>query len=162
MAQAITTIQQVKKTSAQIQDEQLAEVQAVLAEHADSVRAFVHLIEAMYGAGLLQAGTALLEQGEDILQVVVSQAAKPEYAGGLKNGLKLMQVLGSDLTPIFGMMDALSHASEQKSPEVTGVFSLLRAFKDPDVQAGTGYLLGMLKAIGAGVREQSDAHSGQR
>lgn len=159
MANAITVIRQPEKTADQIQADKLAVVQAALAEHADGVAAFVRLIEALYGAGVLQAGTALLEQGEEILQVVVSQAAKPEYAGGLKNALKLMQVLGSDLTPLFGIMDAVSHASDQKGPEISGIMSMMRAFRDPDVLAGAGYMIGMLKAIGAGVREQPAAGS---
>lgn len=160
MANAITKIQLPEKTPEQVQADKLAVVQEALADHAESMAAFVHLIEALYGAGILQAGTALLEQGEDILQVVVSQAAKPEYAGGLKNGLKLLQVLGSDLTPLFGVMDAVSHTSDQKPPELTGIMSMMRALRDPDVLAGMGYMLGMLKAIGAGVRAQPNARGG--
>lgn len=152
MAKAVTSIRVPVLSVEQLQQEEMTKVNAAIAENAESVTAFIGLIAQLHRTGLLQGTSAILEQGQDIIQIVVRQAGKPEYAGGIKNAMKLAAVLGSDLTPLFDMLDAVGSA-EEHAPEVSGVMSLMRAFRDPDVLSGASWLLGILKSVGAERRE---------
>ncbi|MCY0900821.1 MAG: DUF1641 domain-containing protein [Firmicutes bacterium] len=151
MAKAIVAIKPPERSPEVLQEQALAQVNATLAAHADSVTSFVELLAALDEAGVLSGAAAMLSQGQELIEIVVRQAGKPEAAGGVKNALKLAQVLGSDLTPLFRLLDAAGTASEQ-APELTGVMSLMKAARDPDVMAGAAWMLGLLRSVGAGLR----------
>jgi len=151
MAKAIVAIKAPERSPEVLQEQALVQVNAALAANADSVTSFVELLAALDEAGVLSGAAAILSQGQALIEIVVRQAGKPEAAGGVKNALKLAQVLGSDLTPLFRLLDAAGTASE-RAPELTGVMSLMKAARDPDVMAGASWMLGLLRSVGAALR----------
>ncbi|WP_067925189.1 DUF1641 domain-containing protein [Alicyclobacillus shizuokensis] len=145
------------------------------AKHHDAIQAGLRLLDALEKSGLLEMGSALLEQGSDVLEILVRQAGRPEYAGGIKNLIGLLQLLGrldlARLQPLLApFLRPAWDAAEAGQPEVAasppaalradGFFSLLAALRDPDVAAGLAWMLGLLQAVGRGLRQESGTAEG--
>lgn len=128
-----------------------------LTENTDALAEVLKLVQLLHRAEFLQMANALLEQGTPILEIIVNQAKKPEYAGGLKNGLGLLQLLGKlDVGVLNRALDAVERAEERvqsgEAIEAGGVFKLLGALRDPDVTRGLSFMLEVLRGIGSGLR----------
>lgn len=157
MAQAIQSISRVKKTDAEIRAEKLAMLENALLDNADAIVKYLHFMELLDKARMLDMANAMFEQGTDILEILVDQAAKPQYAGGIKSMIGLLQMLGSvDVNAIAKMLDSVSHvvkrAEQGHVAQMGGAFQLLGALKDPDVAAGIGFAMEVLKAVGGQFR----------
>lgn len=136
-----------------------------LVNDTDAVKELLKTIRLLHEKDVLNIVNALLEQGSGIMKIVVDQAGKPEYAGGLKNGMALAQLLGTmDTRAVSTMVHALGKAQQQATAEgaegatqIRGVFGLLGALRDPDVSAGMSFMMQILKSVGQGLRETGDA-----
>ncbi|MCL6633158.1 MAG: DUF1641 domain-containing protein [Alicyclobacillus herbarius] len=171
MAQPIRSIAKAAVDSSAAPQNLRSNIEAAAAAHQDAVLEAIRLLAALKKTGLLEMASALLEQGSDVLEIVVRQAEKPEYAGGLKNLIGLVQLLGRlDLTrlepllaPFVRPMSAGIAGEEVQDVStpamapvsVDGFFSILAALRDPDVSAGLSWMLGLLQAIGRGVRAKT-------
>jgi uncharacterized protein YjgD (DUF1641 family) len=136
-----------------------------LVNDTDAVKEVLKTIHLLHEKDVLNIVNALLEQGSDIMKIVVDQAGKPGYAGGLKNGMALVQLLGTmDTRAVSTMVHALGKAQQQATAEgatqIRGVFGLLGALRDPDVSAGMSFMVQILKSVGQGLRGTGDAEQG--
>ena len=159
MAKAVTKIQPILKTQEQEREEALQDLADWLVEHREDLQSFLDLISALKASGLLAMVTALLTNGQEIVKIIVDQTKQPSYAGGIKNVIALIQGFGaldaSMLTELMGSLVAMSHHVDlADSPKVAGVWSTLQAVRDPDVAKGFSAALGLMRALGLGIRER--------
>jgi len=163
MAKAITTIIRRELTTEQCQAEGLAAVTEALANHAESVAAFIKMIDALHSSGTLALMTALLEQAPGVIQILAQQAEKPEGIKVLGNVIGLLPLLSSlDVTALARMSDAASqafgshdgsgHGGETSTSSAggkpLGVFGLLGLMRDPEVSAGIQRMMEFVKVAG--------------
>ena len=73
----------------------VAEVETAIADNAEAIVELIQTIHLLRENGVLDFANAFLDQSSDILKIVVDQAAKPEYAGGLKNAIAMTQLFSS-------------------------------------------------------------------
>ncbi|MBX6353758.1 MAG: DUF1641 domain-containing protein [Thermoflavifilum sp.] len=164
MAKAITTIEWEQPSAQEQTVRRLAKVADEAADAADALTAFIRWIQLMHEKGWLQAMIAILEQGEDIMKILVRQANEPEYATGLKNLIGLTALLGQvDVEMLRSVAVAAREAktrvtSGQIQP-VAGIFPLLAALRDPAVGTGLAWMLEVLKSLGQAVAQPDPTHA---
>jgi uncharacterized protein YjgD (DUF1641 family) len=162
MAKATTTIVQDTLTSADETQLSLQQVENALAAHGDGIVALLDFVDALHQSGLLEMATALLQRGENVLEIIVHQAKKPEAVGAIKNLFALCSVFSQvDLSKFLGMVTEASKAAQSdQAPPVRGVWDLVRALRDPDVQRGLSIGLGVLKGLGQAVGQRGAGGNG--
>ncbi|MFB5190132.1 DUF1641 domain-containing protein [Alicyclobacillus fastidiosus] len=166
MAQAIQKVVGREITPEQVLYESQLSIEDELLESKDAVIQVLKLARLLHETEFLNMATAMLEQGPDVLEIVVNQAKQPQYAKGIKNMMGLVQLLGTiDVGSLTGIVEALSQTSElaqrgQIEP-VHGPMKLLGAMRDPDVGAGLGFAFALLRSLGGQIRAQraqTEAH----
>ncbi|EJY54772.1 hypothetical protein URH17368_2614 [Alicyclobacillus hesperidum URH17-3-68] len=159
MANAITSI-----VRQPVDDAALAKqkIEQALVDHADGVIDGLALLQACEERGLLPLLRALLEQGDDVLRIVLNLVSRPEITGGLKNGIGALQFLGA-IPP--ESMSRLFEAASTGFKEATGVpvnarmgvYDALKALRDPDVGRALAVALAFLKGMGRGLADSPEA-----
>ena len=87
--------------------------------------------------------TQTMEQGPGLMAMTVDMVDEM-YRRSAANGLDLQEV--GNITG--KTLQALSEASRQPAPKAGGMFSLLKAIKDPDRQKAIGFWLNLTKSLG--------------
>jgi uncharacterized protein YjgD (DUF1641 family) len=158
MARAIRTIVQPVPTKEEIRQAAHQEISDALTANPEAIVQLVRLVQQLQENELLNMVNAALEQGPGVIQVIVDQAKKPEYAGGVKNVMGMLQLLGKlDISLLDGMLGAATQAAQQVEAgktETLGVFKLMGMMKDPDVSAGLSFMIETLRGVGRTLREK--------
>lgn len=153
MATATRNIAEVITTAEDLQREARLELDRALTNNSDAVIEFIHLVRQLHDKQLLNMVISLFEQGTDVLEVLVNQAKRPQYAGAFKNLLGLVQLVGTlDVAVLSEVLNAAKEAAHRETPDVGGVFKLLGTLRDPDVGTGMGFIIEVLKSLGNGLR----------
>ncbi|WP_231818686.1 DUF1641 domain-containing protein [Thermoproteus tenax] len=139
-------------------DQKVAELLKTLAEHADELQALVEQLIELKRTGVLDALMIVVNRFEELIHYVFQDPAIMRLASlgvdGTLGGLSKLETqdvinmkaslqelivrLGKGLTP-----DALINPKPVK-----GIWGLLSALNDPDVQRGLGVAFALLKALG--------------
>ncbi|WAH35652.1 DUF1641 domain-containing protein [Alicyclobacillus dauci] len=159
MAQAIHKIVENPITPEQERARSRSYVDDEIIQSSDAIVEVLRLIRQLHEKRLLAIVNALLEQGTDVLEIIVAQAAQPQYAKGFKNALGLVQMLGTmDVGLLSNAMEALSTANKRMEAgeiePVGGPFKLMGAMRDPDVGAGLGFAFEVLRTLGGQLRQK--------
>ncbi|GMA62646.1 DUF1641 domain-containing protein [Alicyclobacillus fastidiosus] len=159
MAQAIQKVVERDITPEKVLYESQVSIEDELFESKDAVIQVLKLVRLLHETEFLNMATALLEQGTDVLEIVVNQAKQPQYAKGIKNMMGLAQLLGMiDVGSLTGVVEALSQSAERAQrgqiEPVHGPLKLLGAMRDPDVGAGLGFAFDLLRSLGRQIRAQ--------
>lgn len=130
-----------------------SEINKELMQSADAIVDLLRVARQLQEKRLLEMVNALLEQGTDILEIVVKQAGQPQYAKGFKNALGLVQMVSTlDVGLLASVMSAVSKANERMEAgeiePVRGPLKLMGAMRDPDVGAGLGFAFEVLRSLG--------------
>ncbi|MCF8564522.1 DUF1641 domain-containing protein [Alicyclobacillus tolerans] len=139
-------------------------VENALYDNPEAVVQALALVRQLHDKGLLDAAIALLEQGQDVLEIVVKQANKPGYAGGIKSFIALVQgVAKIDAKALSQLLSGLGFASQalvdESVPQVQGALGMWQTLMDPDVSLAVSRLLAFLKAFGQSLQPDSKSHS---
>lgn len=161
MARASTQIYEAPFSQEEITHEQLEQISEWIATHKDSVTAWLTLVDNMHEAGIFDALNAFLVRGQEVLRIFVDQAEKPEYAGGIKNVIALVQGFGMlDAKVLSQLMRNLVFITRNldltNGPKVIGIWSTLQAVRDPDVAAGFSVALAIIRGLGQGIRAEKE------
>jgi uncharacterized protein YjgD (DUF1641 family) len=162
MAKPVTTVIHVPPTPEEVEEGRLAEIRRQAASDAEGVKEALQLLQAMHDRGVLELFLALFERGDQVLQIVVDQLAKPGAIHGLRSIITLLQALAAvDVQALTKLTEALAAgakaASEVKAmDEPVNVFQLLAQLKDPDVSAAIGSGMAFLKAVGRALRNADE------
>ncbi|MCL6637375.1 MAG: DUF1641 domain-containing protein [Alicyclobacillus sp.] len=164
MAEPIASIERQTPPAAVEQARARARLGALLAAAEPALAEGLQLLQQCSEAGLLQLATGLMQEGEGLLEILVKQADQPGGAQLLKNMVALVQVWGqlppSLWTHLQAGLEAASDAAQRPPTEKPGLRLYWQALRDPDVAAGAGVMLALLRGLGASVR--SHAQPGPR
>lgn len=129
------------------------QIDAALAENADGVAQALTLLQQLQERGILPLVSALVEQGDDVLKVLLTLLKREEYLGGVKNLIAIVELLTA-IPPqamesmVHGMKNGIHEASQSKPNEEMGVYDLLQGLRDPDVSRAISYGLNFLRGMG--------------
>lgn len=154
MAKAISTVPHevhVQGNTVSVQDS-LQETARAL----DKVRILTKKLE---DAGWLDVLTAVLDERDTLLGILLEQVDKPGTLALMQNALNLGQVLSSVPSGTIaslgeGFSAGLHRLDEGSVVEVRGIWDVLRAVRDPDISRGFAMILTVLKSIGESLGER--------
>jgi len=129
-------------------EEAAADVAAVVDENEAALAEALETIVALQETGTLDDLAGLAD-----MMALLTAATTDEMAVELSQmGGRLMEVADTASEPEVarGLDDALAAVGEasEGEPEPVGMLGLLRAMRDPEVQAGMGFMLALARALG--------------
>lgn len=156
-------IQQIVHQPRDERREAQARVEEAVIQSADGIVDGLRLLQACEEKGLIPIVRALVEQGDDVLRVVVHAISRKGVTDGLKNLIGIVQFLSvvppEDMERVFhAVASGLERATEQSEANARlGVYDLLRALRDPDVGRSLAMLFAFLKGMGSGLAEPGES-----
>ncbi|WP_026962260.1 DUF1641 domain-containing protein [Alicyclobacillus herbarius] len=132
------------------------------AEDREALGELLRLVRALHARGVLSLASALLEKGDEVLDILVHLANQPRAVRGLKNLMVAAETLSAvDLSRLSQVVEGaavgLQCAETQRETlaEPVGLFGLLSTLADPDVSAGIRLLISALQGVGRAVRGEA-------
>jgi uncharacterized protein YjgD (DUF1641 family) len=127
-------------------------------ENVEGIVQALGLLQALEERGVLPLTRALVEQGDDVLKVIMALIQREEYTGAIKNLLSLGQVLAAVPhsamnTMLTGVSGGVKEAAKAQADSSFGVYDALKALKDPDVSRAVSFGLSFLKGMGQAIGE---------
>ncbi|WP_232697322.1 DUF1641 domain-containing protein [Brevibacillus daliensis] len=162
MAQRLTTINNPSPGEKEYKDLHLAQLKEEVAQHTDSLRKTMELIEELHESGLLEILQAMVKSKDKMTGIAVEQLLRPNVVTSINNVMALTGVLGNmepQMTQkmVASVSKGLKKAGEGlEKDERVGIIDLMRALKDPDVNRSVAFGINLLKGMGEGLKEQSD------
>lgn len=134
-----------------------------LAEHAaqnlDGLKQTIKLLQELHESGILEAVVSLVQAKEKVAKIAVGQMVRPPVTNMINNAMAAAGAL-TELDPAFTkkLVDGLSNGMKKaedglKNGDKAGVFDLVKALKDPDINRTILFGLNLLKGIGEGLKE---------
>ncbi len=124
-----------------------------LADREQSLVQMLDIIELLDKNRMLPAIVAVLEQGNDVLQILLEQLERPEYVRGIQNMISIIQSLAtSDFSTIkvfsSAITDGIQVAETGEGLHVKNVFEILKLLRDPDIAMMISFVATILKSMG--------------
>lgn len=154
MAKALKLIVSDDRTPEQRQEESLAELVQVVAEHKDDLVSLLKLVDTLEESGALAMLTGLLRSRTKVGEVLLGQVAKPSSTNTINNLMALGGAVGN-LDPaltkrlVAGVGAGMQRATAAlEQHEEVGLLGLLKALRDPDVNRVLTFGVNFLKGMG--------------
>ena len=154
MATPITRIKKKQLTPEELKLQRLFELETQVAEQQQALKKVLEITGELDKAGILDAVNAMVKAREDLMDITVHQATREPVTTLINN---LMNAAGA-LTAIDPATTAKLSASVQRgfqnaeagqaNPRKIGVFGLMKALRDPDINRSIRYGLHFLKGMG--------------
>ncbi|SFA50346.1 Uncharacterized conserved protein YjgD, DUF1641 family [Parageobacillus thermantarcticus] len=155
MAKPITAIQKQTITEEEKREKTIEELKTSLTEKEEAVTELLSIMEELHNSGILEALNAMLKSREDILKIVIGQANRKPVTTVINHVIGIAQLL-ANLDPQLtakllestasGVTEAYKNAKETEKK--IGIFDLLKALNDPDINRAIRFFLSALKEIG--------------
>lgn len=129
------------------------QIKQVAVENREGVQQAIRILGLLGDKGILDAMTALVEKGEEVLQVALRQANQPDSMNGVSNFVALTQAFAQmDVAGVPRLLRGLGEgarlAQSDDGISVHGAWDVWKALRDEDVSKGLSNLLTMLKGLG--------------
>ncbi|MCZ2258336.1 DUF1641 domain-containing protein [Sporosarcina sp. G11-34] len=160
MAAPITSIKLKALTSAETEQEKLAELQSLIAEQEQAINKILEITGELNDIGVLDAVQAMIKAKEDIAEIAVNQASREPITNLVNHVLNASGMLTSidpEVTEKLaagvksGLHEIELHGGNN---ETISVFDLMKSLKDPDVNRAIQFGLHFLKGMGKGLDER--------
>ncbi|MCK6258212.1 DUF1641 domain-containing protein [Fictibacillus sp. KIGAM418] len=159
MAQPITKIVHSTRTEKEMQEQQIETIVEDLAKSADGIKELIKLFQQLHDSGILGSVNGLVEAKEKVAGIAVEQLLRPQMTNAINNMMAAAGVL-SDTNPEMTkkLMSSLGNGIQRAekgliSNEKVGIFDLMKALKDPDINRAIGFGMNLLKGVGEGLKE---------
>jgi uncharacterized protein YjgD (DUF1641 family) len=159
MAKPITNIAKSAPTEEEKREKTLETVIEDIAQNADSIRQTIKLLQELHDSGILGALNAIIEAREEVAKILMGQMVRPPVTNMINNAMAVAGALTEidpDMTKklMGSVTKGLQKAEEGlRSNEKVGLFELIKALRDPDINRAIGFGLNFLKGIGEGLKE---------
>lgn len=156
MAKSIT---QITKRAAAIEEEQgraKEEILEAAAKHKESILLLLELVNDLKEAGVLEIAHAFVSNRHQIGVIGINQLNKSGAQNLIKNSMAAVQFLGNmepgKLELLLGALASGAEAAAPKPDEAkskrTGLWGMLNALKEAEIQISFGFLLNFLRGMG--------------
>lgn len=155
MAKAIQQIERQQLLTEEVAVQDREALLAALIEQKAAIEKSIQLLQKMDDRGILDFITALVGQGDKVMGVAARELSKPQNSAMLVHFVKLAEIVGEfDVEKIQPLISRVNRGLEKAEEAVSGgqmtsIFDLLKALKDPDVNRAITSLIGFLKGAGA-------------
>ncbi|UED72298.1 DUF1641 domain-containing protein [Brevibacillus sp. DP1.3A] len=159
MARPISKVEEPVLTEKEKQDQSVESVIQALAKNPEGIQATIKLLQELHASGILGALNAAVEAKEDIAKIVVGQMVRPPVTHMINNAMAAaggLTELDPEMTKklMGGVTKGLQRADDAlRSGKKAGVFDLMKALRDPDINRAMGFGINLLKGLGAGLKE---------
>ncbi|WP_019119565.1 DUF1641 domain-containing protein [Brevibacillus massiliensis] len=159
MARPITRIARTPVTEKERQNQAVENVIEVLAKNADGIQEAIKLLQELHNSGILGALNAAVEAKEEIAKIVVGQMGRPPVTNMINNALAAageLTAVNPEMTKklMSGLAKGLQKAEEGSRTEAAiGIFDLIKALRDPDVNRAIAFGINLLKGVGEGLKD---------
>jgi uncharacterized protein YjgD (DUF1641 family) len=155
VAKPITTIQKQTITEEEKREKTIEELKTSLAEKEEAVTELLSIIEELHKSGILEAANAMLKAKEDIVKIVIGQANRKPVTTTINHVIGIAQLL-ANLDPqltdklLESTASSIAEAYKQtkEKDKKIGIFDLLKAVNDPDINRAIRFILSSLKEFG--------------
>ncbi|SFI61326.1 DUF1641 domain-containing protein [Thermoflavimicrobium dichotomicum] len=160
MAQPISKMAKPVLNEEEQQKQSLEKVLQDVAKHADGIRDTLKLLQELHESGILEALHALVEAREKVAKIAVGQMLRPPVTHAINNLMAVAGVLAeldpkSTETIAGSVAKGLKKAEESvKTDTKVGLFDLIKALKDPDINRAIVFGLHLLKGMGEGLKQE--------
>ena len=159
MAKPIKTIEKTELTEEQMKMHSLENLLSGVAENKDSLLETLNLLQELHDSGIMDALGSLLKSKEKAAKILVGQVSRKPVTNLINNAMAAGGIL-TELDPeITGKLAKSMKVGLQKAEEglkadtKLGLFDLMKAMKDPDINRALGFGFNLLKGIGEGLKE---------
>ena len=157
MARPITQLKKKELTPEEIRQQKLQELEALLAEQDQALNKLLEITGDLNDAGILDAVLAMVKAKEGIAEVVIHQATREPVTNLINNMMSAAGALTA-IDPATTEKLASSVASglkeaeaDQKNDQKIGLFQMMKALRDPDINRSIKFGLSFLKGMGKGL-----------
>jgi uncharacterized protein YjgD (DUF1641 family) len=159
MAKPIQTIQKTELTEEQKKIQSLENLLSGVAQNKDSLLETLNLLQELHDSGIMEGLGSLLKAKESAAKIAVGQLTRKPVTNMINNAMAAGGIL-TELDPETTSKLAKSltiglQKAEQglKADTKLGLFDLMKAIKDPDINRALGFGFNLLKGIGEGLKE---------
>lgn len=153
MAKAITHIEKQRPNQAEEQMQALTEILTAVSNNRQSILVFLDILKEVHAAGLLDIVQGVLKNRHQVGVIAISQLNQPAMHHMLKNGMTAMEFLGK-LEPerlantLNAVAKGVERFSETEEVKPTGLWSMTKALRDPDVGISITAMMNFLRGMG--------------
>ncbi|WP_099222503.1 DUF1641 domain-containing protein [Listeria costaricensis] len=158
MAEPISKIRETGPTLEEQQAEHLQELKDAFAKEDSGFKEMIEFVRLLNEAGALEAVNSAVKAKEEIAKTFLNEWRKEPTTNAINNLMLTSQLL-TETKPeqteaiIKKMKETAKQAEESaKSEEIIGLFGLMKALKDPDVNRALRYGLTFLKGMGENLK----------
>ena len=166
MASPSTRIQRTERSPEETARQSLQQIADEAVKNSSALKSLLYFAGELENSGLLAMLTAFIAAKDQVLGVALEQVSKPGSTNAIQNLMKLAQTLARvDGSYVENLLGAVvkgvekGHEQLESSPEV-GVFDLVRALRDPDINRALVLILGVLKGVGESLGQSGVAGNG--
>jgi len=159
MAKPIKVIQKTEPTEEQKKMHSLEKLLSGVSQNTDSLLETLNLIQELHDSGMMDALGSLLKAKEKAAKIAVDQLTRQPVTNMINNAMAAGGIL-TELDPETTSKLAKSLTAGLKKAEQgleadskLGLFDLMKALKDPDINRAVGFGLNLLKGMGEGLKE---------
>jgi|SRR3954453_4240805 uncharacterized protein YjgD (DUF1641 family) len=159
MAKPIKVIQRTELTDEQKKMHSLENLLSGVAQNKDSLLETLNLIQELHDSGIMDALGSLLKAKEKAAKIAVGQLTRQPVTNMINNAMAAGGIL-TELDPETTNKLAQSLTAGLKKAEQgleadykLGLFDLMKALKDPDINRALGFGFNLLKGMGEGLKE---------
>ncbi len=159
MAQPINVIQKTELTEEEKKKQSLENLLSGIAENKDSLLETLALLQELHDSGILDAVGSLLNAKEKAASIAIGQLTRQPVTNMINNAMAaggLLTELDPETTSKLSksLMSGLKKAEQGlKDDSKIGLFDLMKALKDPDINRVLGFGFNLLKGMGEGLKE---------
>ncbi|MEJ8545161.1 DUF1641 domain-containing protein [Brevibacillus borstelensis] len=159
MAKPTTKIVQPVLTEEEKRSKALEQVLSDTALNADGIRETIKLLQELHQSGILGAVVSLVEAKEEVAKIAVGQLVRPQVTNAINNAMAVAETL-TEIEPEMtkklagSLAKGLKKAEEGlRQEEKVGIFDLIKALQDPDINRAVAFGMNLLKGMGQGLKD---------
>ncbi|KHD84327.1 DUF1641 domain-containing protein [Heyndrickxia ginsengihumi] len=161
MAKAIKQIERQASNVNEERTEDLTDILKQIADSREAIQVSLVIIQELYNSGVLNMIKGFLKTRENVGSIIINQLNQPSVYNIIKNAINSVELLSSldpnQLQAIFGgLHQGLQKASENidENSKQIGLWEILRAMRDPNIQASLNMMLQFLSGMGEGLNHK--------
>lgn len=160
MAEPITSIKFKEQTLEEIQAEKIEALQRTIAEQEQALQQLAEITGSLHEAGLLDAVEAAIKAKDDLAGIAVTQLSREPIMNLIKHVMNTSEALSSidaeTSTKLVENLKSGLHEAELGTDDgkSVGIFDLIRALNDSDINRSVKFALNFLKGLGKGLDEK--------
>lgn len=160
MARPITAIQLKQQSIEEQQAEQLASLQAQIAEQQQALEKLVEITAGLNDAGVLDAVKAAVQAKDELAGIAVAQISREPMLNLVKHVMNGAELIGSiDAEKSAKLIDSVQAGFQEAeladgNGKTIGLFDLIRLLNDPDVNRAVKFGVHFLKGMGKGLDQE--------